>query len=281
MNKQELNFAEFVKLKLNEDYKITHDLVTELKLNDKNIEKMVKIYSKIISRKFSSTFKKFGDMERYKKPDGAGIGIRMINDDGYQIRFNWSNKSKNKNVLDSIDFWDSRNFDLTKPTRTVSIEYYANILQVLNSVVEALKTGIIKDRVNEARSAGIKTDRTQDEREVWLASKGLPKSASRRAGHTRKVAYERGYGKEVDEFLGLPTASEVLTVDNNPQKESNSLEEVLKKADKELNKTVYANPDTVFEDIEDLLSLVANKQWRTLVVCGQGGINYKNNLLVA
>ena len=67
-----------------------------------------------------------------------------------------------------------------------------------------------------------------------------------------------GLSEELEVFLG--------------QAETNTFEANLKKSEEAFSSEVYANPETVFEDIEDLLSVVAAGKWRTLVVCGMGGI---------
>ena len=46
----------------------------------------------------------------------------------------------------------------------------------------------------------------------------------------------------------------------------------MKQSEKALDKQVFAHPDTVFSDIEDLLSVVASGKWRTLLVTGMGGV---------
>lgn len=54
--------------------------------------------------------------------------------------------------------------------------------------------------------------------------------------------------------------------------ENNSFESELKETTKKFDKEVFANPETVFDDIEDLLSVVAQGKWRTLIICGMGGV---------
>ncbi len=221
--------------------------LNEVAFNAKKIEKVVSLFSRIMSKKMSGEFKPIG-FEKYKRSSGKGKGFRMMNDVGEMLRYNWDEKLSKKSTfeLTSIDFWANGNTTFTKPTRTVRFGPNLNVVQVLEEIVDALKTGIIK----EARSSA--------EKQNWLVSKGLPKSLAGSAKAMKGRAEQMGLSSELEVFLG--------------ETETNSLENDLQEIEKEFTKEVYANPETVFEDIEDLLSVVARKKWRTLIVCGMGGI---------
>jgi len=187
-------------------------------------------------------------LESYKRAMGSGQGIRVMNDTGQMLRFNWDNDLGKETEYDltSVDYWDSSNKDFQKPTRTAKFAPTLNVVQILDELVKALLTGT----VNEARSS--------IEKQEWLVSKGLPKSLAGSEKGMRDRAAKIGLSEELEVFLG--------------QKESNSFEGGLQEVQQKFDSQVYANPDTVFEDIEDLLSVVAMKQWRTLVICGSGGL---------
>jgi len=235
--------------------------IDEAAFKESNIEKVVKIYSKILSRKMGGNFKPLG-FEDYTRKMGKGRGFRLMNNDGRMLRFNWDQKlaKKAKYDLTSVDYWAAGNTDFQKPTRTVTFGPELNVIQVMEQIGDALLTGSIneaQEHINEA-IAILEAKRTAKEKQDWLVSKGLPKSLAGSEKGMKDRAEKMGLSEELEVFLG--------------QKETNTFEAKLQETEKVLSKEVFADPETVFEDIEDLLSVVAAGKWRTLVVCGQGGI---------
>jgi hypothetical protein len=234
--------------------------LTEAKFNEKNIEKVVKLYSKIMGKRLGGAFKPLG-FEQYKRKWGPGKGFRVMNEKGAQLRFNWDAKLAKQAIyeLTSMDYWAPKNKNFQWPTRTVMFAPELNVVQILDKVSTALLTGKLKE-ANEVFNEfnAIHEARSKEERIAFAKEAGLPASAA------RSEDYLRGYGKsaniseQVEIFLG---SSEV-----------NSFEGELKEVEKKFDKQVFADPDTVFEDIEDLVGIVASGKWRTLIVCGQGGV---------
>lgn len=229
--------------------------LNEVRFNSDKLEKVVLLYGKVIGRKLGGTFKKIA-VEDYNRAMGPGKGIRTMNDSGEQLRFNWDAKLAKSSdfILTSIDYWKADNFDFQKPTRTVKFGPNLNVLQVMDHIIDGLKTG----RINEHDEIIGEAKRTGAEKQEWLVSKGLPKSLAGSEKGMRDRAEKLGLSEELEVFLG--------------QKESNTFEAGFKEMEQKFTKEVYADPETVFEDIEDLLSVVAAGKWRTLVVCGMGGI---------
>lgn len=235
--------------------------IDEAQFNEKNIEKVVVLYSKILGRKLGGTFKPIG-FETYQRQMGPGKGLRTMNDSGAMLRFNWDAKLAKASSYDltSMDYWSSDNTDFEKPSRTVTFSPELNVVQVLEEIALALKTGKIQkaqEHIDEA-NAILSEARSSDEKRQWLVDKGLSKSLAGSLPAMKRKAQEQGLSTELEVFLG--------------QSETNSFETELKNGEKEFNKNVYSDPDTVFEDIEDLVAVVASKKWRTLIVCGQGGV---------
>jgi len=234
--------------------------LTEAKFSEARIEKVVKLYSKIMGKRLGGDFKPLG-FEEYKRAWGPGKGFRVMNNKGVMLRFNWDVKLAKSALyeLTSMDYWAENNSDFQHPTRTVKFAPELNVIQVLDKVVVALTTGQLKE-ANELFTEfnAMHEARTKDERAAWAEENGLPASAARSEDYLKGYAQKAGLKEQVEVFLGA--------------KETNSFEGEIKKVEKEFKKKVFANPDTVFEDIEDLLGLVATKKWRTLIVCGQGGI---------
>ena len=229
------------------DFSDVEEILNEAAFSEKNLVKAAELYGKILGRKMGGLFANLGT-EQYQRKRGPGTGVRMMNEKGAQIRFNYDAKiaKKGNYELTSVDYWDPSNTNFTKPTRTVILPPELNVVQILDKIADALLTGSI----NEGKTA--------QEKQEWLVSKGLPKSASRSQKVMRQLADKAGLTDELEVFLG--------------EVEKNTFEEELKKTEKKLTKEVYANPETVFDDIEDLLSVVAQGKWRTLIVCGMGGI---------
>jgi len=253
-----MNFRELIEIENIQCY--PNSIVNEAKFSAKNIEKVVVLYSRLMGKKMGGEFKPLG-FETYNRKWGKGKGFRAMNDKGQMLRFNWDEKFAKEALyeLTTIDFWDMGNTDFQKPTRTVKLAPEMNVVQILNKIVSALLTGSIResneifDEFNELHEA-----RTKDERTEWALANGLPATAGSGAKYLRTRAAKAGLSEAVEVFLG--------------SSETNSFEGELKTVEKKLDNTVYADPETVFEDIEDVLGLVASGSWRTLIVCGQGGL---------
>jgi len=235
--------------------------IDEASFSASKIEKVVGLYAKILSRKMGGQFKQIG-FEDYNRKMGKGRGLRLMNNDGHQLRFNWDSKlaKSTKYDLTSVDYWTPLNTDFQKPTRTVVFSPTLNVVQVMEQIGDALLSGSIneaQEHINEALYV-LDEKRSGKEKQDWLVSKGLPKSLAGSEKGMRARAEKEGLSEELEVFLG--------------QSENNTFEGELKKSEKKLSSEVFADPETVFEDIEDLLSVVAAGKWRTLVVCGQGGI---------
>jgi len=250
----------------NADYNELQEILSEAAFDESKIEKVVKLYSSIFSKRFGSAFKKIAK-ESYKRKSGkAGIGIRYMNENGVMLRFNWDQKVKSKFLITSIDYWKEGNTRFDKPTRTVEFKPEANVVQILDKAISALKTGIVKESFEESvlaeqmeiLSEAPRSARTRAEKEEWALAHGLPKSAAGSTPYMKKKAQEMGLLDELIVFLG--------------ETETNSTQEGIKKIEKQFKKEVYANPDTVFQDIEDLTFLISQRKWKSLIILGQGGI---------
>ena len=260
------NFKDFMENKIvaeksQNDFFENEDSINEVKFSEKNLKKVVNLYSSLMGKQMKGKFYPIG-LEDFKRKTGPGKGFRVMNDAGEQLRFNWDQKRSKKAQFDltSIDYWKEGNINFQKPTRTVMFAPDLNVVQVLSKVVDALVVG----HINEARfyieeaNKFLFEKKTGKEKGEWMASHGLTKYGT--SDRMRKLVSKKrpDLVEELEIFLG--------------EEEKNTFEAPVKEMEKMLDKTVYANPETVFEDIEDLLSLVATGKWRTLIVCGQGGI---------
>jgi len=245
--------------------------VNELAFNETKISKVVELYGRIMGKKMGGKFLSLG-VEEYTRKRGRGKGIRTMNNEGQMLRFNWDEKLAKKSSfeLTSIDYWAKGNIDFELPTRSVRFGPELNVVQVLGKITDALLTGSIHESLGIIDEANLMLEaakRNRDEREAWLASKGLPRSIKGSVTVMRRVAKERGFAEELEIFLGEP--------------EKNTFEGEIKEVEKAFDDKHYADPQTVFEDIEDLVGLIATGDWRTLIICGQGGIGKTFEMRVA
>ena len=253
------NFKDFL---LEKSGKTGYVGINEVAFNEKRLQKIVDIYSSIMGKQMGGKFKILG-LEEFKRKSGSGKGFRGINENGEMIRFNWDSKKSKKAQFDltSIDYWASSNRDFQKPSRTVTFSPDLNVIQVLGKITDALLTGTIRESQEIIDEANLILEKklSWDDRHNWLKSNGLPASKASEKNMRAVVADKAPHlSEQLEVFLG--------------QDETNSFEGGLKAVEKQFDQTVYADPDTVFEDIEDLLGLVAAGKWRTLIICGQGGI---------
>lgn len=239
--------------------------MNEAAFNESALEKVVKVYAKLIGKKIPGGDFKLIGLEEFKRDFGPGKGFRYINEEGAMLRFNWDAKVAKKATYDltSLDFWEAGNVNFQKPTKTIVFKKEFNVIEVIGEIARELKTHSIKEAeektvLNFGKLFEAEIKRSAKEKQDWLVQHGLPKSLAGSVAAMKDRAKEMGLGDKIEIFFG--------------KEETNSFEEELQKSEKMLSDKVFADPETVFEDIEDVLSIVASKEWRTLVVCGMGGI---------
>jgi hypothetical protein len=250
--------------------------LNEATFNAKRLDKVCKLLSKLTEKRFGK-LGRLGTVERFDNNIlGYGRGYRYIsNTSGAMFRFNWlqeSDRDKNKDLKDlkfsisGVDYWKpGTNFN----TPSVSIKFgsHLNIVQVWESILNTLESGKISESdenlMTTSLNATLNERRTKKEKEDWMKSKGLPKS----------------YGKNGDDVLlkyvnkkgGAELAEELEVFLNST--ETNTIEDAIVKSEKKFaDSKVYSDPDYVFDDIEALTGMVGRGDWRSLVVCGMGGV---------
>ena len=236
--------------------------INEVKFNEKKLEKVAELYGKIMGKQMKGQFYKLG-VENFKRKSGAGRGIRTMNAGGEQLRFNWDQKLAQKGLyeLTSIDFWRQGDRDFTKPYRRIELAQQDNVVQVLGKVVKALQTGNISEAEEIIDDANMIFEaKSTKEVAKWIQDNGMnPNYASpSKRDNLKKAAEKEGKLEALMVFLG--------------EEETNEFEEKLVKAEKEYEKVLYSDPETVFDDIEDLLTLIAAGNWNSLMILGDPGI---------
>lgn len=288
---------------LSQDY----EFLNEAEFKRENIARVMQLYRKLFGKYFGGEFKIFAE-EEYKKPGEKGTGIRLINNLNYQLRFNWKFSSSNalkkanqqdktKLYISSIDYWEPTNLDFEKPSATITFLIDVNVVQIWKGLAKVIKKGVRgKYTLKDLR---LEVDDLQESALTGVTKVGSGKSlkfaeyamneaynldANQRAdflvkhtGMNKSQALYKTSAKQFDKMISddadLSAKLDEYCIELNiGKKETNSTGNKLRAAEKELEQKVYSDPEYVFQDIEDLATLVAKGKLKSLIICGQGGI---------
>ena len=123
--------------------------LNEAVFSDDKLNKVIKQYRNLFSKKFGSEFKIISK-EMYKRKDGSkGIGYRLLNSDGYQLRLNWdfkeqkdlkaSEQSKDLFYVSSIDYWSPLEINFNHPALTIRFSEILNIVDIWQGLSNLIK----------------------------------------------------------------------------------------------------------------------------------------------
>ena len=237
--------------------------INEVKFNEQKLEKVAGLYGKIMGKQMMGEFKRIG-IENFKRKSGDGRGIRTMNNKGEQLRFNWDKKLSKKGLfeLTSIDYWRPHDIDFGKPYRRVELAQQDNVIQVLAKIVSALKTGSMNESMDFIEKANDFLFEAKSTKEItkWIQDNDMnPNYAPpSKRDNLKKAAKKAGKLEALMVFLG--------------EEETNDLTERLNNPPKPTKEELYSDPEEVFNDIEDLTSLVATGAWNSLLVIGDPGV---------
>ena len=211
-----------------------------------NIKKAIENIKIVVGRGIGAKLLPFGNskFEAFKRSTGvSGIGIYyLVEKQGSIVRFNWEKKQKS-NTITSVDIWNSI-FDVPyMPDATLIIPKDFNIIQSIGIIVNFIKKPRV-GMVSEARG-----DKKRELALKWDLDPSMKYSDIQKA-ITRKK-----------KLMAIKGVSEDNTISND-----------IKDAQKALDKQKYADPDIVFEDLDDLVRMVASNVQPSLLVTGMAGI---------
>lgn len=274
---------------LSQDY----EFLNEAEFKRENIARVMQLYRKLFGKYFGGEFKIFAE-EEYKKPGEKGTGIRLMNNLNYQLRFNWkfsdsnalkkkATQDKTKLYISSIDYWEPTNLDFEKPSATITFLIDVNVVQIWKGLAKVIKKGVrgkytLKDLQADAELLGVNESTAP---KGGFAKYALSESPFKNWGQQSQFLKSQGMkDMSVSDFKKLYADDPELAAKADSyvielgvgKKETNSTGEKLRKAEKELEQKVYSDPEYVFQDIEDLATLVAKGKLKSLIICGQGGI---------
>lgn len=248
-----------------------HAELNEATYSRKNIIPLLNKLGSVFGKQFGGAFRVFAP-EKYKRTDGEkGVGYRLLNPQGHQLRINFQGVnaamseefSKDAMYIKGIDYWAPDNDNWARASLNITFSRDCNILQIYKRLLQLIKIGKKGTfTLDDLAGDDTVTEATAADRANFLKSKGLKASM----GWKSKSRFEQ-YAKEqgvLDEWYA--------SIDTGAP-EVNSTSEDLKKADKQFDDTQYSDPNTVFQDIEDLTRFVAKSDTaRSLIVCGMGGV---------
>lgn len=252
------------------------DFVFEAQFDKNKLRRVSRLFGILFGKKFGSTFQ-FFTLETYKKMGTKGMGIRLINDNAQMIRLNFNrdsisygfgNQDRETLVIDGIDFWDQGNSDFGQPTLSCTFPKACNVVQIykkLSLLLSQGKRGKFKyedlKETNESIQEAVRELGSKYDRQAFIDKKGVNVDS-------KKTPFEEylkanGLEQEYNDFLVEIKAG---------KPETNSTQENIQQVQADFDEHVYANPETVFKDIEDMTEFIAKGGSKALIVCGMGGI---------
>lgn len=257
-----LNFLQFLK----------ENHINEAQFKEDKLSKVIELYGRLFGKEFGGPFVLY-DLEFVKRRGEKFKGYRTLNPRGYQLRFNFEqgsiskySKTTNKDtfICQSIDYWSSDNKQFDKPTLTCTFSAAVNVRQIyekLCKLLKAEKVGVFnaEDVVDLNEASEIANTRAE-----FLSSKGFKRSNAYKGNkHFNQFIKDKGLEADWAKFS--------INIEKGKQ-ETNSTQDEFNSVQKQFDDHIYADPKTVFKDIESLATLAANKDIKSLIICGLGGI---------
>lgn len=214
-----------------------------VKLNEgfsgKDMPKVLNAMVKYLTGKIGKIYLLPGQEEIQKDTGEILFGTHFISDDGYGIRFNWEKSDFGSESIHSIDFFNTS--DLFSPNITLEMNG-ESIARILPAVVEIYKKQTDKVDLNDFIGES-------------LISEAIKKPTLVR-GKKAPVA-----GKKE------PTPAKVIKAPK--EKKLTKSEEA---AEAKLDAIDYADPETIFEDIDSFVQMVVDGIQPSLVITGLPGV---------
>jgi len=220
------------------------EYLLEATFSSSNLKKVIESMAKVISKGTGVKMYPMGDWEKFNRSTGSGIGIRYICDDGKMVRFNWENNMKSTTIT-SVDVWKNL-VELDKPDFTLQIPADINIIDVVKNItnfIRSPKAGIITEAVKI-------TPEKQRLADKWGVDVKLPATEFNKQVKAKE--------KQLKAVKGTKEESELL--------------KQIEKDQKLLDNKYYADPDVIFEDLNDLSTMVILGHSPSLLITGMAGI---------
>lgn len=246
------------------------DFINEASFGSANMEKAANLFASLLSKKVGALYP-YGGVENYSekyiKSNGhTGIGYRFITDNGKAYRIDFDETARGR--LSGLTIWDSLGNE--DPSTYINIPYEINSVQAANMIIQAaLTTGS-----GAQFAAEILTESAISEASKPDLSK-LDPSLLTKSGALKRGAYDlwKKYGVDLEgkTWDDLKKISSEVQV-TSAGKERTSRQTEVAKATDALSKKKYADADTVFEDLKDLVRMVLTSAQPSLLVTGMAGV---------
>lgn len=227
--------------------------ITEASFSNPNLEKAVRLILKSLSSKVGFGFHPFGgkgnNFEKFKKSNGnKGIGMMYILDDGRLVRFNWEDNKKSS-TMTSIDIWNDMKM-IEKPDFNLDIPADYNIVQSIDAIAGFIKRPVKREIAEMARPFGKKR---MENAEKYGIDINLPT-------------------KEFNALVAKAETKERKLMGKKGVKEISSTSKAIDNAENTFAAKKSADPEVIFKDLDDLITMVGTNIQKSLLITGMAGI---------
>lgn len=236
--------------------------LNEAKFNAKKLRKVSDLLASIMGREIgggkSAILGGSLGYEKFDKPGiGKGEGFKYLLSNGKMLRFGFLNKSKSQYMINQVDLWDV-DAKFNEPTMSVTLADWMNIVDVVGEL-KAVLSGKGIPSVTEAKAM---LESAPKKMIAYADAKGVSYDGESEHKLIKKLKDNGAWDQ--DEYKGFKITTGVT--------EKNSTEKVLVAAEKKLSGRKYADPDIVFDDIEDLTKVVGSGAQNSMIIAGMAGV---------
>jgi len=258
-----------------ENLKVVNEAETAIineDFRESDLQKVGTLLSKMATKKLGTGAFSFLYSEKFKKENGqTGVGAVFTSTNGVIMRYNYLSKAKKGYSVNSIDYWNGKKLG-DNPDKSISFQGQ-NIVELSSLLFDFLATGNLdestdgaynsfEELVNEASASEKK-----EQRKAFAAAHGIKASYAEGYTSLQKVAIKQGLENEFYEACGG-----TLNVSSNVGEVTSSQKEWAEDQKQLGPSGVFADPDYVFQDMEEAAKVVAKGGWRSLIIAGDGGL---------
>lgn len=258
------------------------DLIKEAQVSSGNEETAAIKVANFLGKKLGQDYR-YINVEGYTNADGTHIGFLFIAPSSSAIRINWDD-----NKFRSINYW--HDWATGKPDLEIFVNKLgptdASFVQVLPKIAAAIQGDAMEESMLAEKAITYDGQTWNSPKEAILALAGMDwtpdqiKTVLKQNGNTYSIA-------QIQKVMGVESAPTTVATPEahkaeiavEPGKPERTLEPPsVKKATKELEKTKYADPEIVFEDLDSYTTMVAKGYAPAFLITGQGGIGKSYNV---
>ena len=244
------------------------NILLEAAYGSGNMEKAANLLAIYLAKKYFGILYPWGGKknysEKYKKSNGnTGIGYRFITDSGKACRIDFD--STGNGTLTGVTIWD--NIKNEAPSTYINIPTLFNTIEATQYIISTiLQTGSVTTLQSLQES-------TVNEAKANLTSNYHP-SLLGPDGKLKRFAWDAQKKFGID--ITNKTADQIKTAIKSIKVEKAGIEQTSRdddvtKAQTTLDSKKYADVDTIFEDLKDLVNMVVKGSQPSLLITGSPG----------